>query len=99
MQSLSGKVVVVSGASGFLGQEIITALRDAGAVVVAVYRTALLDREGVHAYQCDLMDYDSVENLFATIEKDVGKIGVCIHAAATKGSRKKLYQEDVDAFQ
>lgn len=71
MAELSGKVALVSGAAGGIGQAICASLLARGATVVAVDRQPVEVAEGLtgrlHPEQCDITDEAGVGRLFAAL--------------------------------
>ncbi|WP_337970075.1 2,3-dihydro-2,3-dihydroxybenzoate dehydrogenase [Virgibacillus salexigens] len=96
---IKGKVAVVIGASGGMGQSIVEQLSDNGAYVVAIDNqkdklysfVSDLQQKGIQLASCplDIRDYDEVEKTIETIERDVGPIEILIHAAGV------LYLDEV----
>ena len=89
--SLEGKVALVTGASYGIGFAIATGFAEAGAKIVfndinqdlvdkgiAAYKEKGIDAKG---YVCDVTDEDAVNNLVATIEKEVGVIDILVNNA------------------
>src|ERR1043165_7791384 len=88
---LSGKVVVVTGASGGIGSAIARAFAEEGASVVLHYNRG---RENVEALKeslrgghslvskADLMKENDVERLFATARKEFGRVDTVVANAA-----------------
>ena len=89
--SLTGKVALVTGASYGIGFAIAKGMASAGATIVfndikqelvdkglAAYKEAGID---AHGYVCDVTDEDAVNNLVATIEKEVGVIDILVNNA------------------
>jgi sorbose reductase len=90
--SLNNKVAVVTGGARGLGMEMMDALAEAGASVVAVdllgdqaraTAAEIGKRRGVQAaaWALDTTNYDQVRATFAQIEKEFGKIDVLVAAA------------------
>ena len=95
--SLKGKIALVTGASYGIGFAIASGMAQAGATIVfndikqelvdkglAAYKEAGID---AHGYVCDVTDEDAVNNLVATIEKEVGPIDILVNNA---GSIKRI---------
>ncbi len=89
--SLEGKVALVTGASYGIGFAIASGMAKAGATIVfndikqelvdkgiAAYKEAGID---AHGYVCDVTNEDAVNNLIATIEKEVGVIDILVNNA------------------
>lgn len=89
--SLKGKIALVTGASYGIGFAIASGMAQAGATIVfndikqelvdkgiAAYKEAGID---AHGYVCDVTDEDAVNNLVATIEKEVGNIDILVNNA------------------
>ena len=75
---LSGKVVVITGASGIQGPEHVKLLKQAGAQVVA---TDIKDTEII----LDVTDPESIKKAMRTITNQYGKIDVLINNAGATG--------------
>jgi NAD(P)-dependent dehydrogenase (short-subunit alcohol dehydrogenase family) len=95
-KDMTGKVVVVTGASGALGKEIMLALSSVGATVVAAGRSIdklekakniVIERNGgatkgtIEPLALDLSDYDSVETFVKDLKAKHPKIDVLINNA------------------
>ena len=91
MFRLDGKVALITGASYGIGFAIAKALHGAGATIVfndikqefvdkglANYKEAGID---AHGYVCDVTDENAVNELVATIEKEVGVIDILVNNA------------------
>lgn len=91
MFDLSGKVALVTGASYGIGFAIACGMANAGAKIVfndirqelvdkglASYKEAGIDAKG---YVCDVTDEDAVQQLVATIEREVGVIDILVNNA------------------
>jgi NAD(P)-dependent dehydrogenase (short-subunit alcohol dehydrogenase family) len=93
---LRGRVAVVTGGAGILGQATTAALAESGAAVAVVDLDAaraeevasrLADEYGVATLgvACDVSDPDSVRAMATTIESALGPIDILHNNAATKG--------------
>lgn len=84
-QNLDGKVVVITGGTGRLGERMVRGFAGRGAIV------ATLDRmpppEGLpgscHAFQVDVTDEDAVEQVFAQIPETCGPVDALVHTVGT----------------
>ncbi len=88
---LDGKIALVTGASYGIGFAIAKGFAEAGATIVFNdIKQELVDKgiaaykaEGIdaHGYVCDVTDEDAVNNLVATVEKEVGVIDILVNNA------------------
>ncbi|WBX78940.1 2,3-dihydro-2,3-dihydroxybenzoate dehydrogenase [Virgibacillus salarius] len=88
---ITGKVAVVTGACGGMGQSIVEGLSDNGAHVVALDNNteklfafvSELKQNGHHitAFTLDIRNYEKVAETIDMIEREVGPIEILIHAA------------------
>ena len=91
MFELTGKIALVTGASYGIGFAIAKGFAKAGATIVfndikpelvekglAAYKELGID---AHGYVCDVTDEAAVNNLIATIEKEVGTIDILVNNA------------------
>ena len=89
--SLKGKIALVTGASYGSGFAIASGMAKAGATIVfndikqelvdkglAAYKEAGID---AHGYVCNVCDEEAVNNMVATIEKEVGVIDILVNNA------------------
>ncbi len=85
----SNTIILVTGGTGFLGQEIVKAFLATGAQVWVNYRsesklsalTQAVQSTQLHGVFADLTQEDSVKALFAEITSRTGKLDVVVHAA------------------
>jgi len=100
--SLSGKVVVVTGGAGLLGQVFCQAFIDAGADIAiidsdknalkeATAKIAKTANQKVLAVNCDISSPESVATMVVQVIEQLGQIDVLVNNAASKGS-------NLDAF-
>lgn len=91
--SLKGKGIVVTGGAGYLGSKIVECFQDFGAHVVVADMVEedhpqldRLKKNGELSYiKCDLMDSDSVRQMYEAAEQCAGKIDVLFNCAAYVG--------------
>lgn len=91
MDKWKGKVAVVTGASAGIGAAIAVGLAKSGLIVVGLARRSenvLALKQGLsgasgelHAFECDVANYDSVKTAFAWIEKTFGGINILVNNA------------------
>lgn len=95
--SLNGKVVLVTGGAGLLGQVFCQAFADSGAqvAVVDIDKTAAKSTadavskksgQKVSGFGCDITSPESVAQMVAAVVGDLGRIDVLVNNAASKGS-------------
>ena len=95
--SLSGKVVLVTGGAGLLGQVFCQAFADSEAQVAVVdidqpAAKSLADDvskksgQKVSGFGCDITSPESVAHMVAAVVSDFGRIDVLVNNAASKGS-------------
>ncbi|MBI3442686.1 MAG: SDR family oxidoreductase [Candidatus Sungbacteria bacterium] len=99
-QTENGKVAAISGGSGYVGSAIARKLAADGMRVALLYHRTpektvndmitLLPGSGHCAYQCDLEDAGQVAETIAKIERDMGQIGISVHAAGIGPHRGSL---------
>ena len=104
MFSLKGKIALITGASYGIGFAIAKAFANAGATIVFNdIKQELVDKglkayedEGIkaHGYVCDVTDEDAVNNLVATVEKEVGVIDILVNNA---GIIKRIPMHEMSA--
>ena len=91
---LKGKVALVTGGNGGLGQRICHALAKEGAHIAVMYARSREQAEGVasdlksqyqvnaHAFACDITDDAAVKGLIGEVTKVFGRIDILINDAA-----------------
>src|SRR5262245_62328867 len=94
MFDLTGKTVLVTGASGSIGGAIARALHAQGAIVaVSGTRKDALDiiaaamRDRVHVLPCDLADKDAVEALVPSAEEKMEKLDILVASVGVNGDK------------
>jgi len=95
MADFSGQKAVVTGATKGIGRAIALALYNKGATVIGLYGS---DKEGaqlfkdecgedasrLRLYQCDVSDYQAVEEVFSSIEKEFDTIDILVNNAGIR---------------
>ena len=106
---MSKRIALVTGGMGGIGTAICKALAESGHTVVTTYSKSgkeqawLADMKGfghvVHAFQCDVSDFDSCQQAVAAISAQVGPIDVLVNNAGITrdASFRKLGKADWDA--
>ena len=104
---LAGKVVLVPGGGGGVGPSIVDAFAAEGAHVAVHYRSSADRAESAAAavreaggtaiaIQADLADGGSVDAAVATVERELGRIGVLVTATSAYRSAKLAETSDED---
>ena len=102
--NLDGKIALVTGASYGIGFAIASGLANAGATIVFNDINQDLVDKGIaaykeigitaHGYVCNVTDEDAVNNMIATIEKEVGVVDVLVNNA---GIIKRIPMHEMSA--
>src|SRR5687768_10086669 len=101
--SLSDQVIIITGASSGLGEQLARALADAGATPVLAARRAerlaRLERElpGVQTVACDVTDADDRERLVATVIDRHGRLDGLVNNAGV-GATAPALKTSSEAF-
>jgi len=103
----SGKTILITGAGGDIGSAAAERFAEEGAAI-ALLDIAKLDKaaeraeaagaDAVHAYLCDVTDYNQVSKTVKTIVKDFGKIDMLFNNAGYQGDFKKIFEYPADDF-
>lgn len=102
---LSGRVALITGASGGLGAQFARTLSQAGAAVILASRRvdklkelrAIIDGEGgdAHVIEMDVTDRDSIKSAVAHAETEVGSIDILVNnSGVSTTQRLQDVQED-----
>ena len=104
---LSGRVALITGASGGLGAQFARTLSRAGAAVVLASRRveklkelrAQIEGEGgdAHVIELDVTDQRSIKSAVARAETEVGSIDILVNNSGV-GSTQRLQDVDTDNF-
>src|SRR5437764_4143743 len=85
---LDGRIALVTGAGSGIGEAIAVAMAKAGARVVAVdinigtaARTAKASGGNAASYACDVSNREACDTLAATVQREVGAIGILVNNA------------------
>jgi NAD(P)-dependent dehydrogenase (short-subunit alcohol dehydrogenase family) len=105
---LSGRVALITGASGGLGAQFARTLASAGAAVVLASRRverlkalrAQIEAEGgdAHVIELDVTDHDSIRSAVAHAETEVGSIDILVNNSGVSTTQRlvEVSQEDFD---
>ena len=99
-------VVIISGATGYLGSAIAKRMAADGMRVAVLYKNASedvaqtsiasLEGTGHAAYRCDLSNKEEITQTLERIIAQQGMVGACVHVAWTKPIRKQLTKCSVE---
>ncbi|MEZ5655370.1 MAG: SDR family oxidoreductase [Sphingobium sp.] len=86
MNSLNGKIAIITGGGAGIGHAIASLFAEQGAMVAAVVRSESSMRKwdgatGVVAVQADITQAEEIERLFADVERDLGKPDIVCNVA------------------
>ena len=105
---LSGRVALVTGASGGLGAQFAKTLSRAGAAVILASRRmeklkdlrAFIEAEGgaAHVVELDVTDHDSIKSAVAHAETEVGPIDILINNSGVSTTQRlqDVAEDDYD---
>ena len=85
--SLKGKVAIVTGGYGYLGVAFVTALQEAGAIVIVAgksrekYETVFVSVDNIHFQRLDVSSTDSIKDCFASVSSEYGHIDILVNNA------------------
>ncbi len=103
MASLDGKIALVTGATGGLGQAMVLALADAGADIAINYHShrdeadALAEEVREHGRRAavvgaDLVDAAAVSRMFDAIDDELGPVDILVNNAGIDGERGRVWE-------
>ena len=91
---LEGKVVLITGGTGGIGSQIVADFLREGSIVACLIRnnnkfkdlknkleSENLNTENLHAFNCDLLDYESINTQVNHVAKKLSKINVLVNCA------------------
>lgn len=94
------RIAVISGASGYLGFEVAKMLARDGLCIAMLYLAKTekeisfmleaLEGDGHRAFLCDITDESATKEIIEVIDREMGSIFACVHAAGAKPQRKNL---------
>ncbi len=93
----SKKVVVVSGAVGYVGSAVVRQLTQDGFVVAALFHRKKSQSD--YSYHCDLNDPAQVAAVLSQVERELGPLYACVHAAGAPLVRKNLLASSTEDLQ
>ena len=105
MTELQGKVIIVTGGSSGIGEAVVTASAEAGALVAIVdldgdgAATVAARHPGARAYQADVSNPDAMIAVCAQIAADFGRIDGAVNNAGIVGQPGPLADGSVDNWQ
>ncbi|AQU87976.1 3-ketodihydrosphingosine reductase [Komagataeibacter nataicola] len=76
-----GRVAVVTGATGGIGQALVRRMRARGYAIIILSRQARPDSSGITTVVCDLTNNESIKQAAATIAARTAKVDVLVHCA------------------
>ena len=107
MTDFSGQKAVITGATKGIGRAIALALFRSGATVIGLYGSdqesarqledeCREDSERLRLYQCDVSNYQAVENVFSQIDKEFETIDILVNNAGIRrdGMLALMSEED-----
>lgn len=100
----TGRVVLVTGASGALGSAVVDAFRDAGATVCATDvvepddEDARLDPAGTEFYRGDFTDEDEVARVIGEVVDEHGRLDHLCNVAGTWKGGSPIHETDLETF-
>ena len=107
--SLAGRVVLVTGGAGLLGQVFCQAFVEAGANVAIVdlnkdaanavaSKIAKSKNQKVIAVECDITSHQSVSKMIQSVVTQLDRIDVLVNNAASKGSNLDAFFEPFESY-
>lgn len=101
--TLVGKVAVITGAGGNLGQAVSRRLQAAGAQLVLVGRSdeelaAITAATGGYPVVADVTDPDSIDALVAAVEERFGQIDILAHTVGGYSAGQPVHESGLDVW-
>lgn len=102
--NLEDRVVLVAGAGGPLGSEVVAAFQDAGATVCAAKRDpaaddVLYDRQGVHFYTGDFTDEGEVQAAIDELASDHGRLDAVFNNLGEHEGGQPIDETSIEEFE
>lgn len=89
MFSLEGKVAIVTGGAGHIGEALSESLNEAGATVVVLgihkekFEKKFKNRKGFHFIEGDICNTESIQNCYKYVYSNFNRIDILINSAVT----------------
>ena len=101
-RDLSGKVVIVAGSNGLLGNECVKGFIAQSSTVIGIdfNDSQNISNNNYHHIICDLTDYNETENVISSIYDQYNQIDVMVNTAypRTDDWGKAYFDEDIEYF-
>ncbi len=107
---LSGKIAVVTGASGGIGKAVAITLASAGAAVAVHYghnkkaaddvvNQIIANKGKAKAFSADVSDSNALEAMFNEIDSSLGTVDILVNSAGIDGVRALLGEDKIEDWQ
>ena len=104
---LTGKIALVTGASGGIGKAVAITLASAGAAVAVHYGhnkmaadevvSEIIGNKGkAKAFSADVSDPDAVQKMFLEIDSSLGSVDILVNSAGIDGVRSLLGEDRIE---
>lgn len=97
--SISGKVAVITGASGDLGSVVVERFSHGGATVAAVTHSPTSVPDARLSLQADLSDEPQVERLMADVVAQLGRLDILLNLVGGWAGGQKIHELDLAVWQ